>query len=363
MKILVAGNLANTGYYLVSKLREKNINIELLMEENPHPVSDPKNTGELKNNEYPDWIKFWRKGGNWKFQIIKKIREYDITCAATELPMFAMFAQKPFVALATGSDLRELAKSKSIKGRLLRRAYKKAKVVIFTDPDLIYSVKELDLKNSLYCPPIRDFHKMKAMEDVSFNKNKFNIFYPTTHIWDVKGNEIFINAFIEIAKKRNDIHLTLIHKGKDIESSLKLLRDAEIEERYTVLPKSLNQNELVSYYLNCDAIVDQFTLGSLGSIGLEAMFMEKPVIAYTDNSIYTKIYGGNPPILNCRTKEEIETKLIGLVDKKDFQDIGKLAKKWILKYHEPDVVAEKYFDIFEHVYNKKKISFLSIDDV
>ena len=61
MKILVAGNLANTGYFLASKLREENIDIDLLMEDNPHPVSDPKNTGELEFNEYPKWIKFWNK--------------------------------------------------------------------------------------------------------------------------------------------------------------------------------------------------------------------------------------------------------------------------------------------------------------
>jgi glycosyltransferase involved in cell wall biosynthesis len=362
MKILVAGNLANTGYFLASKLREENIDIDLLMEDNPHPVSDPKNTGELEFNEYPKWIKFWNKNCNWKYQIIKKIREYDITCAATELPIFAFFALKPYIALATGSDLRELAKSKTIKGILLRMAYKKAKVIIFTDPDLIYSIKELNLKNSLYCPPIRDFYKMNSSEKVLVNKNKFNIFYPTTHIWSVKGNEVFIKAFIQVAKKRNNIHLTLINKGKDFKKSLKLLEDAQIREKYTVLPKPLNQNELVSYYQNCNVIVDQFILGSLGSIGLEAMFMSKPVIAYVDNTIYSKIYGENPPVLNCKTIEEIYLILIKLLDNKNDQNIGKNANEWILKYHSPEMVSQKYYEIFKKVYEKNKINFLSVGE-
>ena len=44
MKLLVAGNLANTGYFLASKLREAGISAELLMERNPDFVSDPLNT-------------------------------------------------------------------------------------------------------------------------------------------------------------------------------------------------------------------------------------------------------------------------------------------------------------------------------
>ena len=361
MKILVAGNLANTGFYMVSKLRQNNINVELLMEENPRPVSDPKNTGEI--DEYPKWINFWKKNRNWKFQIIKKMREYDIICAATELPIFAYMAQRPFVALATGSDLRELAKAKSIKGRLLRRAYKKARALIFTDPDLIYSAKELKLENTLYCPPIRDFEKIKTSDNIDLDKRKFNIFFPTNQIWNVKGNDIFIDAFVKIAEKRDNIHLILIKKGEDFEKTLELLESANIQGKFTVLPKPLNQNDLAGYYQNCDLVVDQFILGSLGSIGLEAMFLGKPVMAYADEKVYSKLYEEVPPIVNCKSREEIEASLIELLDNLEVSQTGELAKKWILKYHNPDMVTQKYLEIFELAQKRKKINFLSMKNL
>ena len=120
MRLLIAGNLANTGYYLVSKLREKRFDVELLMEENPDIASDPNNSGFFKS-EHSSWIKFYNKSKrNWKFNILKIMRKYDLIIAITELPMFAFLSLKPYIAICTGSDLIELAQSISFKGYLLR---------------------------------------------------------------------------------------------------------------------------------------------------------------------------------------------------------------------------------------------------
>ena len=96
MKLLVAGNLANTGFYLASTLRKNSINADLLMENNPKRSSDPKSTIEFEGNKYPEWIKFWDWKKNWKFEIIKTMRKYDIISAATELPMLALFSLTPY---------------------------------------------------------------------------------------------------------------------------------------------------------------------------------------------------------------------------------------------------------------------------
>ena len=61
------------------------------MENNPKRSSDPKSTIEFEGNKYPEWIKFWDWKKNWKFEIIKTMRKYDIISAATELPMLALF--------------------------------------------------------------------------------------------------------------------------------------------------------------------------------------------------------------------------------------------------------------------------------
>jgi len=352
-KILIAGNLANTGYYLTSKLRELGMHVDLLMEENPVFVSDPKNTGELKENNYPDWIKFWKKNGNIKWQIIRIMRKYDVIGAATELPIFAMFSFRPFIAIATGSDLRELAKSNSLKGRLLRRAYKKAKLVIYTDPDLKKSSEYLGLKNSVYCPPIRDFSKF-AEENTHNKKNdKIIFFHPTNHIWEIKRNDLFIKSFIKFAKKYDNVLLVVIKKGQDFEKSLSLLKDGNIEGKYIVLPKPLNQNELGKQYQECNIVVDQFGVGSLGSIGLEAMYYGKPVLAYILEDVYEQLYGEKPPVLNAQNQSELFQIFEKIMNEPKYLDeISKKSKIWIEKYHSTDKVIKKYAKYFKLIIEK-----------
>lgn len=354
MKILVAGNLANTGYYLTSKLRDNGMSVDLLTDEKSEIMNDPKSTGELKNNIYPNWIKFLKKEKiNWKWNTIQIMRKYDLVLAATEFPIFSLFSLKPFIAIATGSDLRELAKSNSLKGILLRLAYKKAKIVIFTDPDLLKSVKLLKLHNAIYLPPVRDLSKI-SIEELSYNNERFVFFHPTNHIWNVKQNDLFIKSYIKLAKKKNNIFLILINKGKDFEKSLALLRESKIEDKFAVLPKPLNQKELMSYYQRCDVVVDQFKIGSLGSIGLESMNFSKPVIAYIDKDIYKTLYGEIPPILTSKNETELLMILEKLVDDQDFtKKIGKKSKEWIKKFHSSDSVIKNYILILQCILDGK----------
>jgi len=352
-KILIAGNLANTGYYLASKLREFGMQVDLLMEEKPDFMSDPKTTGELKDGDYPKWIKFWKKNGNVKWEIIRIMRKYDIIGAATELPIFAMFSFKPFIAISTGSDLRELAKSNSLRGKLLRRAYKKAKMVIYTDPDLKKSSDFLGLKNSAYCPPIRDWSKLIIEKEPTKKQHKIILFHPTSHIWKIKRNDLFIKSYIKLAKKNDNVFLVLIKKGEDFDKSISLLKDANLEERYVVLPKPLNQNELGNQYVACDIVVDQFGVGSLGSIGLEGMYYGKPVLAFIFEDIYKELYGEKPPVLCAQNEEDIVKILENIVNEQDhIKEIGKKSKQWIEKYHSSDVVINKYANYFNNILEK-----------
>jgi len=343
VKLLIAGNLANTGYFLASKLREVGVNADLLMEKNPEFMSDPLNTGEL-SGKYPDWIKFWDKNQHWKTTIVFTMRKYDLISAATELPIFALLSLKPYIALATGSDLRELAHHNNLKGRLLRKAYRNAKVVIFTDPDLIKSTEILKLKNAVYLPPLRDFKKFKKPDKkIALPQEKFIFFHPTNHIWKLKKNEIFLKAFVRLTKERDDVFLITIKKGSDADKSIKLLRDSVKEENYRILPEVLNQSDMSFYYQNCDVVVDQFGLGSIGSIGLEGMYFAKPVVAFINENVYSKLYDEIPPILSSNTENEVYEFIKKLIESTEFcVTIGQKSSDWITKFHSKEKTLKKY---------------------
>ena len=197
MKILYAGNLANVGYYHVRELRKKNIDIELVMETNPYPNGDPL-IRDPTITQYPEWIRFYdRRKSSWKIDLIRMMREsqYDFIHAHAELPIFAYLSRKPFLAQTTGSDLAEMAFTNSLRGIILRRAYRKAKTVIFSTPPDLPLLTKLKVKNTIFSPLITDelFFKPQTLIDETF-KDKLVIFHPASHIWHVKGNDRLIKG-------------------------------------------------------------------------------------------------------------------------------------------------------------------------
>ena len=355
MRLLIAGNLANTGYFLASKLRDQGILADLLMEKNPSLEADPLSTGELKNNQYPHWIKFWDKRTNWKKHVLVTMRKYDLISALTELPMLAFISHRPYIAIATGSDLRELAHSRSLKGNLLRLAYRHAKAVVFTDPDLIDSVKKLKLKNALYLPPIRDFHKIPQGKKSQKRIEKFIFFHPTNHIWDEKNNHLFLKAFVRLTELKNNVFLIIINRGEDSKKSIEFLKKSKIEGKYEILSSSLNQIEMSKYYELCNVVVDQFGVGSLGSIGLEAMYFKRPLISYIRDDIYKTFYKEKPPVLSCRREDEIFQILLKLVENNEFyQKVAIQSYEWINKFHSVDILVKKYILLIKSVHQGKK---------
>lgn len=354
MRILVAGNLANHSYFLVKLLRKHKIDAELLMKKNPSTTEDPMLLDkDLK--AYPEWIKFWENKKNWKYQIIKLMRQYDVIHASTELPIFANFTGKPFIAQSTGADIAKLASEKSLKGFLLQYAYKRAKIVIFPAPHYYKYVKKLKLKKAIFLPMLWDYEQFCPSIKKFKKENKFIIFHPTNQVWDYKKNFIFLNAFKKLAKTYDNIHLIIINRGPDKNKTKKLLNESYLKSKVTILPETLAQTKLIDYYNNADVIVDQFGVGSSGLIGQEAMSCERPLIQYLDKELYKKFYSEVPPILNAKTEDEIYSCIQKLIKNPDLGiEIGKRSREWILKYHNHDMIIKKYIYLYNAIISKVK---------
>ncbi len=360
MRLLVAGNIANTGFYLTSKLREKGISADLYMEKNPNPTSDPKNTGKLAG-EYPEWIKFWDREKNWKRNLVLTMRKYDLISAATELPIFAQFSLKPYVAVATGSDLSLLSQSKSIKGMLLRSGYRRAKVVVYNLPTHLQPAKNLKLKNAVFLPLFREY-QMPETNGITDRKikDKFIFFHPTSQRWNIKNNHLFLKAFVRLSKSYENVFLILINRGEDAGKTIDFLSNAGIDDKFKILPDTLNQKEMLKYYNSCDAVVDQFGVGAFGFTGLEVLNIGKPLVCYIKKDVYETLYGEAPPVLSSNNEEEVYNLLKDLVEGKELcEKLSYDSQKWMQKYHSPDSLISKYIKLYEMVYDGKKIEQIS----
>jgi len=353
MKFLIAGNLANNGYNLARLLRKKGFLADLLTNKSSKKYDDPKAFDEnLK--EYPDWIKFWDNSKwNWKYEIIRMMRKYDLIQASTELPIFSLISAKPYVVFTTGSDIIELAHKNSIKGFFLREAYKKAKVLIFSGPYMYPSIVKLNLKKALFLPLLWDYEKFSPSEKKSDDETKFTIFHPTGHRWDQKRNDIFLRAFIRLANERNNVRLIMVKNGPDFQKSKKILEQKNLRGKLTIIPNPIPQKNMKFYYDQADVVVDQFVVGSTGLIGQEAMACEKPLIQFVNEELYQKFYPEVPPIMNASTEKQIYEKLVQLIEDRSLgRKLGKKSREWLLKYHDVEKIIKKYICVYHSVYNK-----------
>jgi len=208
MNILIAGNMANLGYAVAKELRKNGLNTTLLMNKNPKSfkpsISDPLIYDPSLKGNYPDWIIFYDTSRRfWYFDIIKEMRKskYHLIQANVELPIFAYFSQTPFLVQTQGSDLRELAFSNSLRGFLLRHAYKKAKILLHSSPDFFSLFPKLGLQNDLFLPIPLNHYFFSPQNFAKDSQENFVIFHPTNLEWRLKGNDIFIKGFCKILTK------------------------------------------------------------------------------------------------------------------------------------------------------------------
>lgn len=358
MKILHAGNMVNLGYFIVNQLRQDGLDVDLLMEKNPPFMSNPSDIDQSLQNSYPDWIHFFDKSKkSWKFDIIKLMRnkEYDLIHAYVEFPIFSQFSNKKYVAYAQGSDLRELAISNSIRGIMLRRAYRKARVVITAQPDHIDVINKLNLKNWLFLPVPWDMNFFKPISYQSEFKNKFVIFHPASLFWKLKGNDILIKGFAEFSKEHLDSLLLIVDRGIDSIKTKELIKKLQIENQVQFISGPLNRHDLLKYYNICDVVADQFIVGSMGSISLESMLCEKPVITYIKLDLHQQVYSEIPPIISVSTTKDVVNSLELLKNEKTRKIIGKQGRVWTMKYHSPHTFSANLKTIYLSILNGDSI--------
>lgn len=350
MKILQAGNMANVGYLTSSLLRKSGLDVDLLLDtENSYPEKfDP----ELLKG-HPQWfIRYQLNKRFWKLKILKTMRnkKYDLIHSYVELPIFAYLSRRPYIVQALGSDFRELAQTKSIRGTLLRCAYRKAKVILFSMPDHLPIYRKMGLNNGIFFPlPVNlSFFKPIKTQERKFSSNLI-VFHPASLIWRLKRNDILIEGFSKFVKNNKDCLLVIIDRGEDSQKTHQLVKKLELENHVKFIKGPLNSSQILEYYNSVDVVVDSFKFPAMSGITNESLCCEKPVIAYYPSSKFEGAYPEHPPIRNASTPNEICEQLEFLKDTKKRNEIGKKGREWISKYNNPELYTVKLRTIYEAV--------------
>gem|GEM_PF-978578 len=370
-RILHVGNLANFPFRHVKALRRKGLDVDLLIPK-VHPLTeDPASeegdigTGAVMGKMgFPEWIRCWDNTARLrKLNLIRILREYDLLHTYTEYPIAGLFSFRPYIAHSTGSDLREQIFANDRFGVLLRQAYKRSGAILFSNPDQIRAIRRLGLLGKArflpapidterYSPTAkgrdREGPGCRQGENTAFEGDPV-IFHPSRQEWRIKGNELLILAFARLTREVPGARLVIVDWGLDRVRTRTLIASLELSHHVAFIPP-VGQQKLVRYYNMSDIVVDQFRVGSIGGVSIEAMSCAKPVVAGISEEEFRLCYPELPPLACAHDEKSIHRELYRLAtDAGERKRVGDASRAWVVKYHYADAVAQKVADLYESV--------------
>lgn len=386
MHIAHIGNLANNAFIFCNFLRRKGVDAHIFLF--PKEQHFPKEYEGSCDWEKEDWIHFLSSGkkrrdsGSTWSKIAEYLGRYDIplefsdfdivhswTAALLEIP-FAHSLLKwkgiPYIAVATGSDLREETRKMSLKGIQIRKHFKRA-CLTASGPDRlnVEQIRELGLDNHLYIHLPIDTDKSKPLpKGNSFPEFDLLFFHPSRIDWGIKdGGKVrssmkqtdrFFRALAHFNSEGGNAGVIVAERGQDLPYAKKLVEELGLRSYVRWIP-SLTQEELPSFFNQCDVVVDQFSVGSFGTTALEAMACGKPVMIYIDKEFHQLSYPKSPPpVLNCQNEGEIYQCIKQAANPFFCRELGQKARQFIMEFHHWEVVIDEWIDIYRNLIEESK---------
>lgn len=201
------------------------------------------------------------------------------------------------------------------------------------------------------------------------------IFHPTRMLfrdsngtWGYKANDRLFRAAARVRAEGHSLHLVVVDKGDAIGEEVKearaLIAQLGLSDVTTWVP-FMPRADLKDWYLLADLTVDEFASGAMGSLAYEVLSCGRPLMtfiqteaegsAYFDRMHWRALYPEFPPILNCRTVEQIAEALRMLASNSAKMDeIAAASGRWAEQYLDVRNLAAKIIQVYEGILSKQR---------
>jgi len=382
-RIAHVGNLANVAYLTTKALRRAGVQADLfiLNTEMADPATYPGNADPGFEADPPDWLRvvqvpsraeagFWSGGlrgrlrlaAEWRLRQVqwwRELRTYDLIQSYTASPIWVRRVRRPYVAFATGSDLRELAVSRSRHGRRARDLFRHADVLLHgPDPGHVELIRRFRIAPAYLARQIIDTDLYSPGEASPTGRagDGLGVFHPTNLDWVMqegrwqKGNDRLFRAFARFVSSGHRGRLVYLERGIDIEATRALVAELGIGEFVAPIQGSLDAEALRARYRAAHVVADQFHNGGFGRVGLEAMSCSRPVLVDVDPGSACRFYDSLPPVMRCRTEDEIYGQLVrAATEPEATEQLGLRAREWVVRNHSPERVAAELIWHYERI--------------
>jgi len=382
-RVLHLGNTNNIGFLNAKFMRAVGIQADLLTDQTDHITYQPlwsEPEGE------PLWARYYSSKirhcfclGRWRIpfpfahrfhqivDIVRQGRDYDILQAYNyDIILCLAQSKRLVVAYCVGGDLNISALSRNWVGRLLRIAYQKADIILYSNIDMVSAVNALGLKHARYIPLPVDTEKFRSPSQQEYKDLQtklmpgvdFVCFSPTRHDWEVKGSDSLIAAWADIVRWARgwggSLCLVMCEWGKDLKRSQLLVKELGLEEWVCWVPL-MDKMSLRDWYMIADVVADQFRLKAFGLVALEAMACGKPVVASVDREMAESFYSKPPPIFTARTADEIAEVVQTLAENTFLRrSVGEQSRRWIEEHHAPQVIVREHMAVYSSLLSGRR---------
>lgn len=111
--------------------------------------------------------------------------------------------------------------------------------------------------------------------------------------------------------------------------------------------RNISYDEYLRELEETDLVIDQLLLGTYGSVGIEAMFMYKPVVCYLRPD-FLKLVGDDCPVYNATGAALYNVLDDILSNPAQLIDASKRSRIFVEKFHTDTIVAQNVYNYFEN---------------
>jgi len=377
LRVLHLGNTNNIGLLNVRILRAGGVHADLLVDPTDHVSYQPR---WAEPEAEPPWVRYYSNRFRHGFavgqrripfpyvhrvqqalDVVRLRRDYSLLQAYNYDPILCLPQHRPpMVAYCVGGDLNVTALERTWVGSLLRLAYRRASLVLYSNINMRAAVAALGLSHARYMPLPVDTERFRppSPQEAMFARTQlvsgadFVCFSPTRHDWNVKGNDLLIHAWAR-AIRSSSVRgtaplLVLCEWGTDAGRSKRLVNGLGLTShvRWITL---LDKGQLRHWYWAADVVIDQFKMGAFGMATLEAMSCGRPVVCHVDRELATSFYPTPPPTIGGPTPEDIAAALELLRDPRRAASVGEQGRRWVELYHGPGAIFREHMAAYESV--------------
>jgi glycosyltransferase involved in cell wall biosynthesis len=256
-------------------------------------------------------------------------------------PLIYLPCFPPVINVTTGSDITELIAENTFGSRLYRHHLRMSQINLCACyPHAIKNIQKYRIPNVYFSR----FPYYVAPKKFPFQEDEHLVFFHPSHFdWKVndpgayrnssKGNDRFVRAFMRAVRNGLRAKCVILYRGSDRDEAKKMIAAAGMEDHF-IWREHLTRDELFDEYSRAHVVVDQFDVGGLGGISVEAMSVGRPVIMYVNENCARLIYSNDlPPVLNCWSEDEIYEQIMKCKDRLYFHDMGNKSREWVMRNH------------------------------